>query len=160
MPPRYKLLCTDEHGPTHEDMMTEPSTGTQLGILGGTVTAATIAGAAASLALMLRVGHRNESRLLIAMFAVWVLSPFVAMIVASVVSRRWASGTRAVLYALTLVLTIASVAIYAAVALGPPRPKPAFFFLVVPFASWLVLAIALPLAGLIFHRPPARSQAR
>ena len=38
-----------------------------------------------------------------------------------------------------LILALGSVAIYADVAFGPPREKPAFVFLVVPLASWLLI---------------------
>ena len=45
-----------------------------------------------------------------------------------------------------LALTLGSLAVYGVVALGPPRPKPAFVFLVVPLASWLLIAIVLAIA--------------
>jgi hypothetical protein len=111
-----------------------------------------VAGAAASFVLMLRVGHANPSRFLIALFAIWVLSPFVALVLADIVSKRWSMLTRATLYWLMLVLALGSPAIYARVALGPPRPQPASFFLLVPFGSWLLMAIVLPIAGRISGR--------
>jgi hypothetical protein len=95
---------------------------------------ATVAGAAGSLGLTLRVGHRNNSRILLMLFGIWVLSPFIALVSAGVVSKRWPVLTRATLYGVMLVLTLGSLAIYGGVALGPPRAKPAFVFLVVPLA--------------------------
>jgi protein-S-isoprenylcysteine O-methyltransferase Ste14 len=38
-----------------------------------------MAGATVSIALMIRAGHRNPSRLLLALFTGWVLSPFVLL---------------------------------------------------------------------------------
>lgn len=89
---------------------------------------------------MLYAGHRNNSRLLLLLFALWVVSPFVALIWTNMVSQRSVSTV-------TLILTPVSLAIYAYVALGPPRPKIAFFFLVVPAASWLLIAAARLISG-------------
>jgi len=106
------------------------------------------AGTAASLILMFRVGRNNPSVILLALFTIWVLCPFVALACATLVSGHWPGRLRALLYGGSLLLTTASVAAYAAVALGPPKPKPAAMFLVTPFVSWLLIAMA----GLSFRR--------
>src|SRR4051812_29778826 len=80
-----------------------------------------LAGAVGSVALMLRAGHRNPSRMLLTLFAFWVLSPFIALVWAHAVSKRWPALTRATLYGVMMVVTLCSLAIYATVALGPPR---------------------------------------
>jgi hypothetical protein len=118
---------------------------------------AVLAGAAGSLALMLHAGRRNDSRVLLVLFTIWVLFPFVALVVADVVSKRWSVLTRATLHSVMLVLTLGSLAIYGDVALWPPRAKTAFAFVVVPAASWLLIAIALPIAALISRRLSRRS---
>jgi len=110
---------------------------------------AVLAGAGGSVGLMLYVGRHNDSRLLLVLFAIWVLSPFMALLFAHVVSKRWSVLTRATLYGVMLVLTFGSLAIYGDVALGPPRAKTAFVFVVVPPASWLLIAIVAPIAALI-----------
>lgn len=115
------------------------------------------AGAAGSIALMLRAGHRNPSRVLLILFTIWVLSPFVALVFAIIVSKSWSVITRATLYAVVLVLTVTSLAIYGDVALGPPRTKAAFAFVVVPPVSWLVIAISTSIAALISSRRAHRS---
>ena len=109
---------------------------------------AVLAGALGSVGLMLHAGHRNPSRLLLVLFALWVLSPFIALVLANMVSKRWPVLTRAALYTVMLVLTLGSLAIYGDVALGPPRTKAAFVFVVVPPASWLLIAIVVPIAGI------------
>ena len=106
-----------------------------------------VAGAVGSLAFMLRVGQRNKSVLLMMMFAVWVLAPFVALAWAHARSTGWAALTRSTLYVVMLIVTLVSPIIYGTVALGPPRPKPASFFLVVPAASWLLLVVAVSIAA-------------
>jgi hypothetical protein len=115
---------------------------------------ATAAGAIASVGLTLYVGRHNPSRILLSLFVIWVLSPFVALVCASAVSKRWPVPTRATLYGVMLVLTLGSLAIYGGVAFGPARATPAFAFLVVPLVSWLLIAVALPVAAFISRRLP------
>lgn len=123
-----------------------------LRFLRGAAIIAVLAGAGGCLALTLYAGHRNPSRILMLLFAIWVLSPFVGLAVATVFSKTWSIPTRLALYTLMLILALASLAIYGTVALGPPRPKTAFPFLMVPLASWLLIAIVLPLATRISAR--------
>jgi hypothetical protein len=123
-------------------------------------TAALIAlpvGAAGSVGFMLSAGHRNPSRVLLLLFAIWVLSPFVALAFASIVCKGWSVLTRATLYGAMMVLTVSSLTIYGDVAFGPPRTKTAFAFVVVPPASWLLIAITIPIAALISRRRSHRS---
>jgi hypothetical protein len=126
-----------------------------LRLLHAVALTAVVFGAGGSVGLMLLVGHRNPSRLLIALFVIWDLSPFVALVLADMVSKRWSAITRAALYGVMLILTLASLAFYADVALRP-RSQPAFRFLVVPLGSWLLMTIAVPIAALISGRPSRR----
>ena len=113
-------------------------------------------GAVGSIGLMLRAGHRNPSRVLLVLFAIWVLSPFVALALGNAVSQGWSGLTRATFYSVTLVVTASSLAIYGEVALGPPRTKTAFAFVVVPPASWLLIAITISIAVVISRRRSRR----
>jgi hypothetical protein len=122
-----------------------------LGLLHTVALIAVVAGAVGSVGLMLWVGHRNPSRLLLALFAVWVLCPFLALLLANIISRRWSVITRATLYCVMLVLTLGSLAIYCDVVLRP-RSTPAFVFIVVPLGSWLLMVIVVPIAALISGR--------
>jgi hypothetical protein len=110
--------------------------------------ALTIASAAASLIFMFMVGRHQKSALLMVLFTGWVASPFVALMYGHLVARNWVERRRKMLSILGVVLSVASVAVYADVALGPARAKPASFFLVVPAASWAVIAIAMAIARL------------
>lgn len=92
--------------------------------------AITLIGAISSVAFTIYTGRHNASHLLILIFVVWVLSPFAALLW----TRRWP--------AIMLAIPLCSIAIYAYIALGPPRPQIAFTFLIVPAASWLAIAIA------------------
>src|ERR1043166_4132581 len=94
-----------------------------------------VVGAAGSVWFMYLVGARQRSGLLILMFTVWVLSPFVGLVAAD---HRWkdrAPPFRATLHVVTLLVALGSLAVYGEVALGPPRLKPARFFLMVPLPA-------------------------
>jgi hypothetical protein len=105
---------------------------------------------------MLHAGRRQESRVLIVLFGIWVLSPFMAGVVASSFSKRWAALTQATLCIVLVVLTMGSLAIYGDVAFGYTKAKVGFIFLVVPLASWLITAVAVATAALIFGRQSHR----
>lgn len=92
------------------------------------------------------------------LFAVWVLSPFMAAILAHIVSKRWSLLTRVTLSVVMLVLTVGSLIIYGNTAFGHSTAKVGFVFLVVPLASWLVAAIALPIAAFISGRLSGRGE--
>jgi hypothetical protein len=138
------------------DLTSKASGGTPdggfLGLLCTVALIAVVAGAAGSVGLMLLVGHRNPSRALLVLFAGWVLSPFIGLGLADRISKGWSVPTRATLHAVMLVVTLGSLAMYGRVAFGPPRPTPAAMFLVVPVGSWLLAAIAVPLAAFISGR--------
>jgi len=110
-----------------------------------------LAGAVGSLGFLLREG-RHAPRFLLVLFVLWVLSPFMALVWANLVSKRWSVATQATLYIVMLVITVGSLSIYGAVALRLSRAKPAAVFLVVPLASWLLTATGVPIAALTSRR--------
>jgi len=120
--------------------------------LRGAALIAVVAGAGASLAFMLRAGHRQNSRILLLLFGIWVLFPFVTGVWAYVFSNRWTVVVRAPLYVVMLVVSLASLSIYGSVAFGHLRAKVGFVFLVVPLGSWLVIAIAVSIATVVSRR--------
>jgi hypothetical protein len=123
-----------------------------LGLLRAVAVIALVVGATGSLGFMFRAG-RHTPRLLLVLFTIWVLSPFVALLWANMVSKRWSVVTRATLYCATLIITLGSLAIYAElVDLRPPGSANAFLFVVVPPASWVFMTIVVPLAAFISRR--------
>jgi hypothetical protein len=120
-----------------------------VGLLRGMALIAVLAGAVGSFVLMVRAGQRNPSRLLLILFAFWVLAPFMALVGAHVVSKRWSILTRATLCAVMSVIALGSLAIYGSLDFGLLRAKTGFIFLVVPAGSWLLIATAVPIAALI-----------
>jgi hypothetical protein len=130
-----------------------PGAGGESRVLRMLVVPALVGGAAGSVAFMGYVGRHNNSALLIALFTVWVLSPFAVLAAGLAASRRWSFRIRQVLYVVTIAVALGSLALYGDVALNP-RPQPAFLFIVVPPASWLVIAIAAAAAALLSNRTP------
>ena len=99
----------------------------------------TALGAVCAVGLMLYTGRHNKSMVLMAMFVAWVLAPFATFWYANSHSARLSVRRRLAFYGTTLILTLGTLIVYSVVALGPPRPKPAFLFLVVP-----------PITGVLF----------
>ena len=132
----------------------ESSESSLLGFLRTAAPIAVLAGAAGSVGLMLRAGRRNQSQILMLLFGIWVLSPFVAAFLAHVFSKRWPVVTRATLYAVMLALTVGSLTIYGDFVFGRLQAKAGFVFLVVPFASWLLIGMvgAMVISGRRFRR--------
>ena len=112
---------------------------------------ALLVGAAGSLGLMLHAGRRSP-RLLLVLFVPWVLSPFIALVFAHVVSKRLSVPTRATLYCVMLVIAVGSLAIYGDDALGHRRPQAAFVYVAVPPASLLLMATVVPVAAFLSRR--------
>lgn len=122
---------------------------------GGTLRAVALigvaVGAVGSVGFMLRAGRRTPLLLLIG-FVFWVLSPFVGLAWANIVSQRWSGLTRATLYGLTLVLALGSLAVYGGLVRPPAGSANAFVFVAVPPVSWLLMVTIVPMAAWISRR--------
>ena len=111
---------------------------------------AAVVGAVGSISLMNRAAH--PPLVLRVLFTGWVLSPFAAFVLADIFSKRWSAPTRATLYSVMPILTLASLICYGGIVPMPRGSKTAFVFLAVPLTSWLLLTIAVSIAGLISRR--------
>jgi hypothetical protein len=100
-----------------------------------------IAGAVASLYLMFNAGRNQASVILIILFTLWVLSPFVGLLILNKFSKRWVLSVRMTLYWLAIIMTILSVTAYSG-GLNTPDTKNAFMFLVIPFISWIIIVMS------------------
>jgi membrane-associated HD superfamily phosphohydrolase len=103
-----------------------------------------LTGAVVSLILTFHTGRKNNALILTLLFAVWVLSPYIAFLMSDVISKSWSVLCRSALYCLMVVLTLVSLLFYSGI-LRLPRVKPAFVFIVVPLISWILLVILIPL---------------
>jgi hypothetical protein len=99
-------------------------------------------GAVGSLYFMFNASRNQNSILLITLFTVWILSPFVGLFLADKFSNRWTVTVRASLYWLMIILTIVSLVAYSG-ALNTPKTKNAFVFLIIPLISWLLMTMVI-----------------
>ena len=99
-------------------------------------------GSVGSIGFTLRAGGNNRSILLVALFVSWVFSPFIALFVANIASKRWTDYARVVFFVLVIILTFGALAIYSGI-LALPGTKPAFRFLVTPLISWILIIIVI-----------------
>ena len=102
-----------------------------------------VLGAVASLGYMFRTGSRNQSIVLMLMFAGWVALPYAAGAFAHRRARTWPPAAQNLLHALLLFLAAVPPVIYA----HPPARQPASVFLLVPVASGVLLAGGWFVAG-------------
>ena len=110
------------------------------------------AGAAGSVALMVRAGARTP-RFLLVLFIGWVLAPFVVLLWANLRSTRWLAATRTALVSVTLVVAAGSLAIYGELIDVRPRGAAnAFPWVITPPAMVLLIAVAVPLVALVARR--------
>ena len=112
---------------------------------------ALVAGAAGSVSLLLHA-KQHPPPFLVVLFIIWVLFPFAALGIAHRVSKRWAPGTQITLHIVTLLVALASLLIYGDDALHHRAAHPAFVYVAVPPAAWLLGVITLSIAALRARR--------
>jgi len=111
-----------------------------------------LAGAVASLYFMFGAGRNQKSFFLIGCFTIWVLSPFLALLIAVLISKRWLIPARMTFLLLILFITVSSLVSYSgALNLFGAKP-PAFKFLIVPLISWLLIATVIPISRKILDK--------
>ncbi|HKQ56380.1 MAG TPA: hypothetical protein VJY35_00815 [Candidatus Eisenbacteria bacterium] len=119
---------------------------------------AVVLGAAGSLVLLLREGIHTP-RFLLALFIVWVLSPF-ALLTWANWRRRWGPTTRAMLYWMTGAVAALSLLMYAGLIPRPGGTHVAFVYLMVPLVSWIFMITVLVIAALADRSLSERSSGR
>jgi hypothetical protein len=123
-----------------------------LGLLRTAGRATTVSGGVGSVVLVLWVGRGNPSLLLMVLFSMWVLAPFVALLVVDRLSPRWSVLSRATVHTVMVIVGIASLVAYGGVAGRLPHATSASMFVIIPVLSWLVMTIVLPLVAFISNR--------
>ena len=111
-----------------------------------TALAILLVGAVGSLYFMFNAGRNQKSFFLIVCFTTWVLSPFIALLIANVTSKHWSIPAGKTFFFLMLFITVGSLFSYSG-ALNLFGDKPtAFKFLIVPLVSWLLIAAVIPIS--------------
>ena len=110
----------------------------------GLLTAAAIGGLGSLFFLLLAA--RNTPLVLLILFIGWVALPFAALGLAAIFSERWSSFTQTALLVISMITTVASLAVYFYFTLWPPSSTPARPWLIVPGVSLLIIA-SVPIAA-------------
>ena len=134
------------------EMTTKTNTGGFLGLLRIAAVLILVVGFTGSLVFMFRAGQHTP-RLLLILFTIWVLAPFVALFWANTVSKRWSAVTRATLHCVMLIVSLGSLAIYGEwIDVRPAGSANAFLFVIVPPVSLIFIAIVVPITAFISGR--------
>jgi uncharacterized membrane protein len=100
-------------------------------------------GTAVSLFLVIHAGHKNASVILPLLFVIWVLSPYIGLLITIRISKVWQASSRTILHYLVISFTICCVIAYSGI-LTPSDVKPAAIFLITPLLLWVAIAITIP----------------
>jgi hypothetical protein len=129
----------------YKSKMAETKINTSPGTLGKITVIALVIGWVVSLGFTLHAGHHHRPVFLVILFLGWVSSPYLGLLAAGILSKRWPILTRQILYFLMIVLVTGSLVGYSGV-FNPAGMKPAFIFLIVPLISWILIAIVIPVS--------------
>jgi hypothetical protein len=99
--------------------------------------------AVGSVAFVLWAGRNNNSIFLRLLFGLWVFSPFLALLMSHIISKKWAAPVQKTTYILTIGISACALFCYGCIG-NPAGMKPAFKFLIVPLISWIAIAIIIP----------------
>jgi len=111
-----------------------------------------LVGAVGSLYFMFNAGRNQKSLFLIVCFTSWVLSPFIALLIANVISKRWSFPTRMSFFFLILIISVGSLVSYGGALSQLGTKPPAFKFLIVPLISWLLIVTVIPISRRISRK--------
>jgi hypothetical protein len=105
-----------------------------------------IVGAVGSLYFMFKASINQKSVFLIACFTGWVLSPFIALLIVNVISKRWSIPARMTFYFLVLFIPIGSLVSYGGALSALESKPPAFKYLIIPLISWLLIMVVIAIS--------------
>ncbi|MGC4038454.1 MAG: hypothetical protein QM764_20995 [Chitinophagaceae bacterium] len=95
-----------------------------------------------SLFFLFETGKHNNSILLQFLFFIWVLRPFIGLLVSEQLVFTWPRAGRKIIYIEMIVISITSAIAYTSV-FNSETTTPAFIFLIKPVLSWLSLLVTV-----------------
>ena len=104
-----------------------------------------------SMWLTIYAGRHNNSSLLVTMFALWVIFPFVILLIEFLISKSWTGRKQRLLYSLMIIISLLSLLVYSNI-LSPAGTKTAFVFLAFPLLSLLVILALTPVFSLLIKK--------
>lgn len=133
-------------------MITRSDADDSLAALRSAGLGALIAGAIATMALMLYAGGPNRPMVLVPLFAVWDISPYVMLWLLHRLSVRWARTPRLTLYWVMIAVTVGSLGYYIYDVAHPRQAQAAFPYVVVPPVAWVFIGAAIGTAGFVAYQ--------
>jgi hypothetical protein len=122
---------------------------------------ATVVSAIGSVALLLYMGRRNKSIVLMVLFSIWVLAPFVeSLLLNALITKRGSAVAQTALHVAMLIIAVASLALYAETVLRPPVSQPVFRFVLLPVVSNVLIIIVVVTAEVVSRLIHGRGTAR
>lgn len=115
---------------------------------------AALLGAVSSAALMIYAGRKSPQHLIIALFVIWVVFPFLAMLVAAMPAREWPELRQRALYRFMIGVSVISPLAYAIAAFVPIGTRPTPIFVMVAPITVVSLAVTI-LAAMRMNRTRA-----
>lgn len=97
---------------------------------------------------LLRRAQQHPPPIVVAGFIVWVLAPFVLLGIANILSARWRRTLRVTLFAVTMFVAAASLAIYIDDSFAHRTAKPAFVYVAFPPVAVLLSVVVIGAAAL------------
>jgi hypothetical protein len=115
----------------------------------------TMAAALGSVALALYAGRTSHQWLIVAIIAVWVATPFAALLLADrkLKVKHESAPMRDALHWLMIAVSVASLLVYLRVALGPLEERAARAFVLVPTAASVISGILITVVAFIRSQP-------
>ena len=110
-------------------------------------------GTVGCVAILLRAGgvaHALELSTLL--FAVWVASPLLCLVLANALSPRWPRPTRLLAFFSTVIIVAGSLLVYADTVFRPQHSTGALIFIFLPLWSLLFILVGIPVLGLLLER--------
>ena len=104
------------------------------------------AAAIVSVSLMMYNGRHNDSTGMMLLFLLWVVSPFMGLLLINLTSSQWSDQARGIIYYLMLIISIGVLPAYCGL-FSIPGTNSAFVFIFMPLVSWLLISIVVPLAA-------------
>jgi len=105
----------------------------------------TLIGATGSMCFLYAATSSQTPFILLILFSGWVLSPYLGLFIATLISRKWKEGVQLALLVIAFFVSIVSLIGYTGI-FTPVDARPASIFLIIPFIGWIILVVFFILA--------------
>ena len=101
---------------------------------------------------LLIIAGRQMPRILFVPLVFWLMMPFAVLLAAHRSTKNCSTKSRLILYGVTVVVTVTSLAIYSYQVNWPRQSTPAFYWVAVPPASGIFMLIVLVVSAVLLNR--------